>query len=182
MTTRKEKVLGVSTAHPLGIFKAEHQIILKNLEELDWLAREIGKEKGFEEIKPQLKRLREISALLLETESHHQREEQVLFPRLEKHDVTGPPQVMVAEHVELRKTKKLLAQLVKSAGSIDYSEFVKGVQEAGFYLADNLKAHIFKEDNILYPAALSVLDESEWEEVKREFDRLGYRSFTPGKN
>ena len=49
------------------------------------------------------------------------------------------------------------------------------------YIADGLKDHIFKEDNILYRTALKTLGTDGWGKVMEEFDRLGYCCFTPGK-
>ncbi|MDD5190678.1 MAG: hemerythrin domain-containing protein, partial [Dehalococcoidales bacterium] len=103
------------------------------------------------------------------------------FPRLEKHGITGPPRIMKLEYVELRLRKHQLADLVKKAGRIPFTVFAKGVQEAGGYLAENLKGHIFKEDNILYPTALKTLDAAEWQAANAEFDKIGYCSFTPGR-
>lgn len=180
--TLEENKPEVALSHPVGIFTAEHKIILRNLEDLQQIVFDVGKAKSFEPISDKVKRLGEIAELLLETESHHQREEQVLFPRLERHGVTGPPRIMRLEHEELRARKKQLAGLVKQAGKIDIKEWVKGVQEAGGYLALNLRGHIFKEDNILYPTALDTIEPDEWNEVKKEFDKLGYCSFTPGRD
>jgi hypothetical protein len=49
----------------------------------------------------------------------------------------------------------------------------------GSYIANNLKDHIYKEDNILYPTALDTLEPEEWSEVLEEFERIGYCCFTP---
>ncbi len=179
--TLEENSPKVGLSHPVGVLTAEHKIILRNLEDLQQIVFDVGKARGYEEISKKVRRFGEIVELLLETESHHQREEQVLFPRLEKHGVTGPPRIMRMEHEELRARKKQLAGLAREAGRIDFKEFVKGVQDAGGYLAYNLRGHIFKEDNILYPTALETLAPEEWKEVKMEFDKLGYCSFTPGR-
>jgi hypothetical protein len=42
-----------------------------------------------------------------------------------------------------------------------------------------LSGHFYKENNILFPAALEVIGESEWPEIRRQFDELGYCCFTP---
>ena len=46
-----------------------------------------------------------IAKHLLGAKAHRQREEQVLFPELEKRGVFGPPQVMRMEHEDLRNQK-----------------------------------------------------------------------------
>ena len=175
------KMPEVAATHPVGVFNAEHRIILGNLDDLQAILVKLLKAKSWEDIATETRRLREISDLLLETESHHQREEQVLFPRMEKHGVTGPPRVMRLEHEELRTRKKALSALAKQSGQMDFGEFVRGVQEAAGYIIANLRMHIFKEDNILYPKALEVLEPGEWAELQPDLDRVGYCPFTPGK-
>ena len=170
-----------SAAHPITILVSEHKVILKNLDDLQRIIDILHMAKGYDDIEHEIKLLVEIADFLLNTESHHQREEQVLFPRLERHGVTGPPRIMTIEHEELRARKRKLAQVVKAARTMEFADFVKGVQEAGGYLTANLRGHIFKEDNILYPTALETLSDGEWHEVLAEFDRLGYCNFTPGQ-
>ncbi|MDO8491755.1 MAG: hemerythrin domain-containing protein, partial [Dehalococcoidia bacterium] len=114
-----------------------------------------------------------------DTESHHQREEQALFPRLEKAGVTGPPRVMRLEHEELRARKHRLAELLLEVEEMDFKKWSAGVIEAGDYIAESLAAHIGKEDNVLYPMAMRVFQPEEWAKVQQEFDRIGYCPFTP---
>jgi hypothetical protein len=42
-----------------------------------------------------------------------------------------------------------------------------------------LSSHIFKENNVLYPAALKVISEEEWSGIREDFDEIGYCCFTP---
>ncbi len=46
-------------------------------------------------------------------------------------------------------------------------------------LAEMLSSHFYKENNILFPAALEVIGESEWLDIRHQFDELGYCCFTP---
>lgn len=125
--------------------------------------------------------MKAIAYLLLDTESHHKREEEALFPKLERHGVTGPPRIMRMEHEELRAQKRRLAELVEQAESMGYEAFSRELNEVGSYIASDLKDHIFKEDNILYPTALKTLEPEEWNKVLEEFEDIGYCCFTLGK-
>ncbi|MEM3041218.1 MAG: PAS domain-containing protein, partial [Nitrososphaerota archaeon] len=42
-----------------------------------------------------------------------------------------------------------------------------------------LSSHIFKENNILFPAAQRVVSKQEWRDAQKEFDEIGYCCFTP---
>lgn len=169
----------LEVSHPVRILMEEHKIILQNLDELRRIASAVETAQEFGDFKDQLAHLKEITHLLLETESHHQREEESLFPRLEKRGVTGPPQIMRLEHEELRAKKRALGELVERAGNGNFREFAQELRGVGGYIADNLRDHIYKEDNILYPTALDTLEPEEWSEMLAEFERIGYCYFTP---
>jgi hypothetical protein len=89
--------------HPLYTLISEREIILGFLDKLEKLKEKIEKE-NFDE--KDLKELKDISHHLIEAEPHHQREERVLFPEIEKRGILGPTEVMRQEHEELRKEKK----------------------------------------------------------------------------
>lgn len=103
--------------HPIGILMAEHKIILEKLNELRRIVGQTAATRGFDELGDRLHRLKEIACLLLDTESHHQREEEALFPRVERHGVTGPPRIMRLEHEELRAKKARLGELGRACGT-----------------------------------------------------------------
>ncbi len=174
------KRIEVSSPHPVHTFMEEHQEILANLSELGNLLERLEGAGGFSELEEQdLEKLKEIAHHLVEAESHHQREEEVLFPRLEKHDITEPAAIMREDHVEFRKRKQRLFQIAQDPRSLGFPDFKGEVLELGRYLTRELESHIFKEDNILYQIALKVLEEKEWEEVKKDCDKVGYCCFTP---
>ena len=51
--------------------------------------------------------------------------------------------------------------------------------EASKYIIFNLRDHIFKENYILYPSSLEVIEEKEvWDDMKKRCDEIGYCSFT----
>ena len=169
----------VSAPHPVHTFMEEHKIILDNLTELDSIIGRLKEKNNYQSLGLDLERLKDISHHLVEAESHHQREEEVLFPQLEKHDIVEPPAIMKLDHVEFRKRKQELYQVVHHSHDHDFAGFQSKVIELGQYLTKELESHIFKEDNILYQIALQVLNEKEWEEVRQACDSIGYCCFTP---
>ncbi len=173
------KRIEVEAPHPVNTFMEEHKIILENLNELASLVERLKKTDSFESMGEDQEKLRDIAHHLVEAESHHQREEEALFPKLEKHDITEPSKIMQMDHVEFRKRKQDLYKLAHNPEDYEYKEFKENCIEWGDYLTKELESHIFKEDNILYQIALQVLTEEEWNEVKRETDKIGYCCFTP---
>jgi len=175
----KQKV-EVKADHPIGVFMEEHKIIRQHLEELKTLLQKVNAAKSFEEINEEIPKLKHIAEHLMEVEKHNVREENVLFPYLQKHGITEPPAIMWAEHNELKEKKKQLLELLKTRDILAFQDFVKQLIDAGNFITDELTNHIYKENHILYPAALKVINDEEWKEIQEQCDELGYCCFTPG--
>lgn len=176
ISKRKE----VPPPHPVNTFMEEHKIILKTLGELSCLVEGMKNKNSFNELGVEvMEKLKDVTHHLVEAESHHHREEEVLFPKLEKYNVLEPPKIMKMEHDEFRSRKQELYKVVHNFEDFTFEEFREKFITLGSYLSRELKNHIFKEDNILYQIALQLLSEEDWEEVKSECDKIGYCCFTP---
>jgi hypothetical protein len=173
------KRIEVDAPHPVNSFMEEHKIILESLNQLGSVVERFKKAGRFEDMGRDLEKLKDISHHLVEAESHHQREEEVLFPKLEAHDIVEPGAIMKMDHEEFRKRKQALFQLSHNSEDYRFDEFRERCVELGEYLIQELESHIFKEDNILYQIALQTLSNEEWEQVKKECDKIGYCCFTP---
>ncbi len=46
-------------------------------------------------------------------------------------------------------------------------------------LSQLLSSHFYKENNILFPTGLRVIQDREWIEIRSQFDEIGYCCFTP---
>ncbi len=169
----------VSAPHPINTFMEEHKVILNSLNELGSLVERVKEITSFTSMGEDQEKLKDIAHHLVQAESHHQREEEILFPALEKHDIVEPAQTFRLDHVEFRERKQELYQLAHNSREHGFSEFKARVIELGEYLTRELESHIFKEDNILYQIALQVLSPEEWEKVKKGCDKVGYCCFTP---
>lgn len=91
------------------------------------------------------------------TEPHHQKEEKVLFPALEKKGIPregGPIGMMLFEH----ETKRGYVKELEKAFKENKEDKMRENAKAGISL---LREHINKEENVLYPCAKDVLTEEE---------------------
>jgi len=165
------------TWHPVSTFMHEHGHILEHVRELGRALRKI--EEAGHLVSEPLKEMERVTQFLMETESHYLREENALFPMMEKHGITEPPKVMWAEHQEIRPRKRKLYELVKRAESVGFEEFVSKAGELVGFLKDFLQNHYYKEDKVLYPMAMKVLSEEEWVQVRRAGDEVGYCCIAP---
>ena len=162
--------------HPINILMEEHRIMLKLIEEINNIINKIQQEK---DIIKEIHDLEHISRDFHDSEKHYLREENVLFPYLEKHGITEPPAIMWMEHNQIREKKKQFYNLIGKYNVIDIQEFKKQLNEVTKSLGSILSNHFFKENNILFPTALQVITEQEWINIRKDFDEIGYCCFTP---
>ena len=169
--------------HPLHTLYAEHDLILGFLDKLEAAAGRLVHKDRITTDDADLKTLREVAELLVDTEKHHAREEEALFPVIEERGITGPTRIMRMEHDELRAKKRELQALVKTADPIQTPDLKFRVMELATFIVSQLREHIIKENSILYPSAFQELKEAGvWESIKEHSDRIGYCSFTPRGN
>ncbi len=114
-----------------------------------------------------------------EAEKHYQREENVLFPILEKHGITQPPKMMWSEHNQIRGLKKELYSLLDTGLDKDLEEFRGKLSALAKSIDDILSTHFNKENTILFPMALRTFSQNEWTDVEKQFKEIGYCSFSP---
>lgn len=169
----------LAAGHPINILMEEHRIMLERADRLKVLVGMIEKACDVVYVGDALKELQEIAKDFADSEKHYLREENVLFPTLEKHGVTEPPAVMWMEHNQIREVKKNLRSLVEKWNTLHFDEFKAKLADAAEPLCEILLSHFFKENNILFPTALKVITDSEWIDVRKEFDEIGYCCFTP---
>ncbi len=165
--------------HPVRILMEEHKILLQFAGDLKKLAVEMKGASDFTSARVEMDQLEHVVKHLRDSDSHYIREENVLFPSLEKHGIKEPPAVMWMEHDRIREIKKTVYRVVDSCQGQDLRDFVKQLDEVALALAEILSNHFYKENNILFPAALEVIDDGEWIDIRRQFDELGYCCFTP---
>jgi uncharacterized protein len=164
--------------HPIHILMEEHKMLETYAGELVKAAKEIKEAGGYLAAEPAMKQYRHLVEHFKRSESHYVREENVLFPHLEKKGITKPPAFMWEQHNQIRDLEKVLYSLTED---MPFHEFSAQLMQIATTLAEMLANHFDKENEVLFPAALRVIDEKEWPGIRQEFDELGYCCFTPDK-
>lgn len=172
--------LQVPPGHPIHILLKEHEFVKgvvgefpKVLELLRGAEEATGAKEG-------LARLGELLGHLREYDKHKLREENALFPFLEKHGVSQPPAIMWMEHDQQRERIKSLGSLLEEAEE-DFGR-VKGELLSHLEaLGQMVDKHFYKEEKILFPTALKLISGDEWRKIKASMDELGYCAFTPAE-
>lgn len=104
---------------------------------------------------------------LAEVEKHYLRKENELFPFLEKKDFNGPSQVMWAIHDEIRAELKGALQSVANG---DEEELRKNLPDT----LTKMDEMAYKEEAILLPTALELLEHEEWAAIYKQETELGF--------
>jgi PAS domain S-box-containing protein len=164
---------------PISILMEEHKIMLKLADQLVTAANKMLKVTDMRYVTAEIHEVEHLAEDFTDSEKHYLREENVLFPFIEKHGITEPPAVMWLEHNEIRELKKKLPTLIKDLNEAGFQSFKDQLWETAKALGNLLQNHFYKENNILFPAALSVITQTEWVEIRKEFDEIGYCCFTP---
>jgi uncharacterized protein len=116
---------------------------------------------------------------LMDIEKHYSRKENLLFPVLERHGVTGPSKVMWGKDDEVRGLLKGLGEAL-GAGEASVGEW-KIVNEAVVEPAlAAIEEMVRKEEDILLPMALDALTAAEWGEIWEQTPEIGYCLVEPG--
>jgi hypothetical protein len=143
--------------HPIHILMEEHKDILNTL----------GK---FRKSPDPAKAVKGLGYFLREVEKYFLKEENCLFPYLEKHNMVQPPQIMWKEHDQIRELRNQIFE--DKVTETDVKQFLIGTEEA-------FANHIYKEHKILFPSAIKLISDEEWIEIRKQFDEIGYFSFIP---
>jgi hypothetical protein len=171
--------LHIPSGHPIAILIEEHRIMSERAERLKILAGMVEEACDSVYVGDVLTELQSIAKDFQDSEKHYLREENVLFPMMEKHGITEPPAVMWMEHDRIREVKRKFTSLVEKWNAMTFEEFKKQLTKATEPLCSLLPSHFYKENNILFPSALQVVGFEEWQEAREEFDEIGYCCFTP---
>jgi len=174
----EKQALQIPIGHPINILMEEHKILQQHAERLRVITGVIEQASNAVQVTDALTELQRIANDFQDAEKHYLREENVLFPTLEKHGIAEPPAIMWMEHNQIREKKKQLIDLTEK-NNMNFQDFKQQLIETAKPLYEILPSHFYKENNILFPSALQVITSEEWEEIRGEFEEIGYCSFTP---
>jgi hemerythrin-like domain-containing protein len=105
---------------------------------------------------------------------HHQKEEGVLFTRLQEQGMEPdgcPLGVMLAEHALARQYTRALTSAAQAMQAGDPGGNARAIQSSRSYVA-LLRRHILREDNILFPMADQVIPVEQHAEVWEDFEHI----------
>ena len=164
--------------HVIKTLIDEHETFLCFLDDLDFVNQSIQRMDDYLPSREEYRRLNHIAEQLIGADLHHKREEDILFPELEKRGLNAPLAAIRKEHEEITRYKNRLLYLARNAADMDFPSFTAQLNEVIYSLVPMFRGHILKVNNILFPIALNVIDDNDvWLRLKIDCDRVGYCCF-----
>lgn len=165
--------------HPIDTMRRENDALTELAAEMRGILDEIKALADDADASPQVEKLREHFNSLMDVEKHYQRKENLLFPCLERHGVTGPSKVMWGKDDEVRTLLKALGEVLAEAGA-EPGEWKIVAETVVAPALDAVEEMIFKEKEILFPMSMQTLTESEWGEIWSQSPEYGWCLVEPG--
>jgi hemerythrin-like domain-containing protein len=160
---------------PTGVLREEHQLILRVLDVLQaLLERGEAGEWDLDAIQECVDFFR-----LFADACHHGKEEDLLFPELESRGMPregGPIAVMLFEHKQGRGFVARMAKALEDARGGEVGPLTRLDHAARSYL-ELLRAHINKEDNVLFNMADQLVEGPGCDRLCAEYDVVCARHF-----
>jgi len=167
----------VAEGHPVDVFRKENEEIRKLTNSIFALISEIRIEPS-ETITNKIIKLRGLFNTLYDVDKHYQRKEYLLFPYLEKMEITGPPKVMWEKHDEIRELIKGSIEVLDST-EMTKEEFGAVAELILEIATEGAKEMITKEEEILFPMSLDILTEADWYEISKQSLEIGFCLYDP---
>lgn len=171
-------VVKLAEGHPVDTFKKENRELEKVINELYDLLSQVRNVENID-IKEWLLKVHSLLNSLSDVNKHYLRKEYLLFPFLEKYEITGPPKVMWGKHDEIREQIKAAIEAVSPHESISQEEAVSLTDLLLMPAVKGVADMILKEEEILFPMSLEKLSDDNWYSVYQQTGEFGYCLYDP---
>jgi DUF438 domain-containing protein len=165
--------------HPVDTFKKENEALAGELALTDTLSVEIKGLDAETDATEQLGQLRLRFSRLADIDKHYSRKENLLFPYLEKKNITGPPTVMWGKDDEVRELVKAATTALESIERLTADEALGLIELVITPATDAIKEMIFKEEEILFPMCMDALSDAEWYAIVLQSPEIGFCIYDP---
>jgi uncharacterized protein len=165
--------------HPVHTFKQENIALGWEISSLMSLYEQVAALNENDSADELVGKIRVHINALMDVEKHYMRKENLLFPFLEKHEITGPPKVMWGKHDETRELLKAAVEALQNAAKINTDEAVALIELVLKPAAESVEEMIYKEENILLPMCLDTLSDEEWNKIYTQSLEIGFCLYDP---
>jgi len=167
----------IPEGHPVDVFKKENIELLKVAEKAKGLLQTLP-EIGRDDFGKYIIALQGAFNELMDVDKHYQRKEYLLFPFLEKNEITGPPKVMWGKHDEIREQLKGCIEILKSR-DLQSEDLADSLELLFFPAIQGLVDMVQKEEEILLPMAMDLLTVEDWWNINKQTLEFGFTLYDP---
>jgi len=165
--------------HPADVFLQENRALQWEIASCEKLYEKIEKTGENVETGKEMADIHSHFNLLMDVNKHYVRKENLLFPYLEKHEITGPPTVMWGKHDETRELMKAAIETLKESKGITAGEARTVIELVLKPATRAIEEMIYKEEQILLPMGLDTLSDEEWYEIHKQGPEIGFCLYFP---
>lgn len=166
----------IPAGHPVDTFKNENAALGRVVQSLNKAYAEA--EALQNDIPGFVNTLRAYFNQLMDVDKHYRRKENLLFPFLEKYEITGPPKVMWGKHDETRELLKA-ANIALRETSMNKDELLTTIELLLKPASTAVSDMIMKEEEILLPMSLETLRIGDWYEIYKQTPEIGFCLYDP---
>ena len=168
----------IPEGHPIDTFKKENEELLKVVDKLNVLYNNI---QGIDPIliADYIFELKACFNNLMDVDKHYKRKEYLLFPFLEKYEISGPPKVMWGKHDEERDMLKNAQMVLNTSGEITKEELITSIEFVLKPASNGIADMTLKEEQILFPMCMDKLTDSDFYEIASQSLEHGFCLYDP---
>lgn len=168
----------IPAGHPMDTFMNENRELEKVIAILDKLFSDVRKLKN-QEVGSWLLNVHTQLNSLMDVDKHYRKKEYLVFPFLEKYEITGPPKVMWGKHDEIRELLKTSIEAVSVREPFTAEEAESLTELVLIPAVKAVSDMIAKEEEILFPMCMDRLTEADWFSVYQQTGEFGYCLYDP---
>jgi DUF438 domain-containing protein len=169
----------IPEGHPVDVFIQENRELKNVIAQCEAIFKWFSDADPGADASAKILDLRKHFNSLMDVDKHYQRKENLLFPFLEKLEITGPPKVMWGKHDEVREMLKGALEALAVEGPVTAGDAL-ALSEIVLKPATNAIADMtMKEEEILFPMSMDKLTDSDWYDIAQQTREIGFCLYDP---
>jgi DUF438 domain-containing protein len=161
--------------HILRKIMAEHEITQCFIADLEDVAMQIQQKDNLSPASNEIMRLTHIVEHLNSLDEHMAREDDVLFPALKAQGWQSLFHHIEHEHTYIQMSINDLVKLITAFDKMPFTNFKTRLMATVRYLCPLLREHLLREDQAIFPLAVSVIrDTKTWDHLRQVCNDIDY--------
>jgi DUF438 domain-containing protein len=169
----------IPPGHPADTLLQENAALLWVIDRINELYGQVNTLQSPQEFGEYILQLKTHFHSLMDVDKHYRKKENLLFPYLEKHGITGPPKVMWGKHDEARALLKAAIDALYLTEDMTLEKLRTLIDATLRPASTAISDMTMKEENILLPMSMDTLSDAEWYEIYQQIPEIGFCLYDP---